>query len=146
MRANRPLPSQTEQMKLGVVGRKRGSQGHLIVTVPTPLSSPSRQGPECKNLSRGRLLRQGALSTLVYTGEKCKNKKRKILGHSQQLTSSDLSTQSWSPSHTHSTAMQRPSPQRCSFVGLQSGEKGATPRRQGSPMTNTWSCPAHGSK
>lgn len=55
--------------------------------------------------------------------KKEKQAKEDILGDSQQLTSSDLSTQSWSPSHTHSATMQRPSPQRCSFVRLQSGEK-----------------------
>lgn len=53
--------------------------------------------------------------------QKEKISKWKSSGHLQQLTSSDLSTQSWSPSQTHSIAMQRPSPQRCSFVGLQSG-------------------------
>lgn len=73
---------------------------------------------------------------IVYLSKWVKMKKKKKTtskwkssGHSQQLTSSDLSTQSWSPSHTHSIAMQRPSPQRCSFVGLQSGEN-----------KNSWGC------
>lgn len=60
--------------------------------------------------------------------------------HSQQLISSDLSTQSRSPSHTHSAAMQRPSPQRCSFVRLQSREKGKMMKMGRKSVGNTVAC------
>lgn len=128
------LLGQISQFKLGLWRRGVWGQSY-IDTVLTPLEcyihrqklESDQQNQSLSNHPPWVLFTSWWTLVSIQSKQEQKEQQAKweLLGgrHSQQLTSSDLSTQSWSPSHTHSAKMQRPSPQRCSFVGLQSREK-----------------------